>query len=109
MDIPPRVSPTHHSQPIPMDTTFTPLLEDLAQPLSPTSPLEFNPSQPQSPPFPKEFLNPLDYVHMHGATCLCCINTRNEIQALHEELNFMFSYIKQHITTSSAPSSNPTI
>ncbi|GJZ68065.1 hypothetical protein Tco_0631305 [Tanacetum coccineum] len=104
LDVTPRTPP-----PLPLSQEPTPIDTQLI--LSPTSPLDYHPASPTHPPFPYEFFNPLAYAQLHGEHCLCCINTRNQIQGLRGEVSFLTTYIERLLnnysrSTSSSPSTN---
>ncbi|GJY98027.1 hypothetical protein Tco_0514937 [Tanacetum coccineum] len=50
-----------------------------------------------------DFVNPNDLPHLHNMFCQCCSTTRNEIYMIRERVNYMFSYIRHHLGSSSSP------
>ncbi|GKA05960.1 hypothetical protein Tco_0685080 [Tanacetum coccineum] len=50
-----------------------------------------------------DFIHPNDLPHLHNMFCQCCSTTRHEIHMLREYVNYMFSYIRHHLGSSSNP------
>ncbi|GJY87092.1 hypothetical protein Tco_0501720 [Tanacetum coccineum] len=55
------------------------------------------------PPNILDFVYPNDMPHLHNMFCQCCSTTRHEIQMLRNRVNYMFSYIRHHLGSSSNP------
>ncbi|GJT58428.1 hypothetical protein Tco_1001961 [Tanacetum coccineum] len=56
-----------------------------------------------NPPNILDFVHPNDMPHLHNMFCQCCSTTRHEIQMLQNRVNYMFSYIRHHLGSSSNP------
>ncbi|GJY73309.1 hypothetical protein Tco_0477740 [Tanacetum coccineum] len=56
-----------------------------------------------NPPNILDFVHPNDMPHLHNMFCQCCSTTRHEIQMLQNRVNYMFSYIRHHLGSSSHP------
>ncbi|GJS60685.1 hypothetical protein Tco_0655469 [Tanacetum coccineum] len=56
-----------------------------------------------NPPNILDFVHPNDMPHLHNLFCQCCSTTRHEIQMLQNRANYMFSYIRHHLGSSSHP------
>ncbi|GJR45444.1 hypothetical protein Tco_1313547 [Tanacetum coccineum] len=56
-----------------------------------------------NPPNILDFVHPNDMPHLHNMFCQCCSTTRHEIQTLRNSVNYMFSYIRHHLGSSSNP------
>ncbi|GJZ39157.1 hypothetical protein Tco_0585720 [Tanacetum coccineum] len=56
-----------------------------------------------NPPNILDFVHPNDMPHLHNMFCQCCSTTRHEIQMLRNRVNYMFSYIRHHLGSSSNP------
>ncbi|GJS27595.1 hypothetical protein Tco_0488215 [Tanacetum coccineum] len=50
-----------------------------------------------------DFVHPNDMPHLYNMFCQCCSTTRHEIQMLRNRVNYMFSYIRNHLGSSSHP------
>ncbi|GKD92058.1 hypothetical protein Tco_1371895 [Tanacetum coccineum] len=50
-----------------------------------------------------DFVHPNDMPHLHNMFCQCCSTIRHEIQMLRNRVNYMFSYIRHHLGSSSNP------
>nr|GEV72136.1 hypothetical protein [Tanacetum cinerariifolium] len=48
-----------------------------------------------------DFVHPNDMTHLYNMFCQCCSTTRPEIQTLRNRINYMFSYIRYHLGSSS--------
>ncbi|GKF05438.1 hypothetical protein Tco_0036106 [Tanacetum coccineum] len=56
-----------------------------------------------NPPNILDFVHPNDMPHLHNMFCQFCSTTRHEIQMLRNRVNYMFSYIRHHLGSSSNP------
>ncbi|GJR72723.1 hypothetical protein Tco_0085088 [Tanacetum coccineum] len=54
-----------------------------------------------NPPNILDFFHPNEMPHFHNMFCQCCSTTRHEIQMLRNRVNYMFSYIRHHLGSSS--------
>ncbi|GJT79131.1 hypothetical protein Tco_1045856 [Tanacetum coccineum] len=50
-----------------------------------------------------DFVHPNDMPYLHNMFCQCCSTTRHEIQMLRNRVNYMFSYIRYHLGSTSNP------
>ncbi|GKB77488.1 hypothetical protein Tco_0944383 [Tanacetum coccineum] len=48
-----------------------------------------------------DFIHPNDMPHLHNMFCQCCSTTMHEIKMLRSRVNYMFSYIRHHLGSSS--------
>ncbi|GJR89896.1 hypothetical protein Tco_0213907 [Tanacetum coccineum] len=55
------------------------------------------------PPNILDFIHPNDMPYLHNMFCQCCSTKRHEIQMLQNRVNYMFSYIRHHLGSSSNP------
>ncbi|GJV03133.1 hypothetical protein Tco_1336702 [Tanacetum coccineum] len=75
-----------------------PLFENIHHPPSNLGNQDF-----PNPPNILDFVHPNDMPHLHNMFCQCCSTTRHEIQMLRNRVNYMFSYIRHHLGSSSNP------
>ncbi|GJY67852.1 hypothetical protein Tco_0470834 [Tanacetum coccineum] len=75
-----------------------PLLENIYHPPPKLGNQEF-----PNPPNILEFVHPNDMPHLYNMFCQCRSTTRHEIQMLRNHVNYMFSYIRHHLGSSSNP------
>nr|GFA55295.1 hypothetical protein [Tanacetum cinerariifolium] len=103
---PPRLEPFPSTQPLFVNIkNNTPLLHNNAPPLENIHhpPPNLGNQYFPNPPNILDFAHPNDMPHLHNMFCQCCSTTRHEIQMLQNCVNYMFSYIRHHIGTSSHP------
>ncbi|GKC42351.1 hypothetical protein Tco_1060073 [Tanacetum coccineum] len=83
----------------------TPLLHNNAPPLENIHhpPPNLGNQDFPNPPNILDFVHPNDMPHLHNMFCQCCSTTRHEIQMLRNCVNYMFSYIRHHLGSSSHP------
>ncbi|GJT41160.1 hypothetical protein Tco_0941025 [Tanacetum coccineum] len=103
---PPEFEPLTSTQPWFVNiNNNTPLLNNNAPPLENIHhpPLNLGNQDFPNPPNILDFIYPNDMPHLHNTFCQCCSTTRHEIQMLQNRVNYMFSYIRHHLSPSSHP------
>ncbi|GJW25105.1 hypothetical protein Tco_0038916 [Tanacetum coccineum] len=66
-------------------------------------PLNIRNQEFPNPPNILDFVHPNDMSQLHNMFYQCCSTTRHEIQMLRNRVNYMFSYIRHHLSSSSNP------
>ncbi|GJZ65993.1 hypothetical protein Tco_0622689 [Tanacetum coccineum] len=103
---PPGFEPLPSTQPLFVNiNNNTPLLHNNAPPLENIHhpPPNLGNQDFPNPPNILDFVHPNDMPHLHNMFCQCCSTTRHEIQMLRNRVNYMFSYIRHHLGSSSHP------
>ncbi|GJX64430.1 hypothetical protein Tco_0298773 [Tanacetum coccineum] len=103
---PPEFKPLLSTQPLfvninnntPLLHKNAPLLEDIHHPPPNLGNQDF-----LNPPNILDFVHPNDMPHLHNMFYQCYSTTRHEIQMLRNRVNYMFSYIRHHLDSSSHP------
>nr|GEW67322.1 hypothetical protein [Tanacetum cinerariifolium] len=75
-----------------------PPLENIHNPLQNLGNQDF-----PNPPNILDFVHSNDMPHLYNMFCQCCSTTRYKIQMLRNHVNYMFSYIRHHLGSSSHP------
>ncbi|GJZ23258.1 hypothetical protein Tco_0560717 [Tanacetum coccineum] len=103
---PPRFEPLPSTQPLFVNiNNNTPLLHNNVPPLEN---IHHPPPNLGNQDYPNplnilNFIHPNDMPHLHNMFCHCYSTTRHEIQMLQNHVNYMFSYIRHHLGSSSHP------